>query len=217
MPDPDLINSQQHGWNEPGELFNEDQPTPKVFRYLRARPENIDASPYPSQEERAKKTTFVDPDVNERIKVTDDAPVQRTALVGNYAAVRAAQVAHQHRVGFWDSEGVVGFIGRASAPNPSDDQLDQMWEDLQLFSYLPPELMPSEDQFKQYAKPQDRVGVIRNNLGNLGLRDSSPNTADLDDRNGSLDNEPLIPPPPAFSEFGLSFCQRELERVLGIS
>ena len=215
MPNPDLINSKNQNWNTEGELFNSDAPGPKVYRFLQPLSDDLGDGQLPPTELRPTKSTFVNPDVQERINANDEAPILRTVLVGSYSAVRAAQVSHQYRVGFWDSEGVVGFIGRATAPNPSDDTLDQMWEDFELFSYLPASLRPSEAEFKQRSLPQNRVALLRNNLNNCGLRTGANNTSDSDSRSSALEAQPLIPPPAAFSAIGLGFCQRELDRVLG--
>lgn len=213
MPN-DHINNLDHTWNLEGELWNEDNPKPIVRRFLQPIDDSFDHEELNPKAKRPTNDTRVllDPAAAEKILAAQESPVRRTLLVGSYSAIRAARVAHQHRVGFWDEEGVIGYLGSSSTPDPSEDDIDQLYEDLQLFSYLPPALLPSREEFGDLAKPQKRTAVLRSRLPDLGLVLTIDNRASADT---DVTNRPLIPAQAPFIDNVSTFCEDELQRILG--
>lgn len=200
----DTINVVNRGvFNAPGQLFNSDEPIQGgPQRYLRALPD--DQGPAVPVAPRPKRFTTLDGKQPSEIAQADP-PILVTPVVGCLAAVRAASIAHQHREKVWGVDSMVGLVASSYEADPTPDQLDQMYADLELFSYLPPQLIPTRAEFEDLAKPQRRPTVVQISLSKAGILITPEPTQRpvLDD---PTSDEALLPAQVPFSETALDAC-----------
>ena len=188
----DQINVGKQVFNEPGELFDSDT-SPRVVRYLQQlRPDR-------SAIEGIVPNEPPDPTPRD----TED-PIPRTSAVGSFSGVRAARIMHQHRIGFWTFGDVLPYVAQSQQADPTEDEIDQMYDDLLLFNYLPNSMTPTRAEFGEMTKPSKREAFIRSRLSELGV---------LLDQNAEVSNavtaaapQQIIPAPPPFAERLSTFC-----------
>ncbi|HSW50414.1 MAG TPA: hypothetical protein VLH09_09580 [Bryobacteraceae bacterium] len=201
----DRINIVNHGvFNAEGQLFNADQPVADASRrFLRPIPPTPDPSIGTKVERPKRFTTLNAP--SEAQKQTQPAEALVVPVVGCLAAVRAARIAQQHREQIWSADSVVGLVSENGAADPTPDQIDQMYEDLRLFSYLPESMIPTREEFDDLAKPQRRTTVVQTSLSSMGivLRTAAATRPQLETQE---DNNELLPDQVPFYESSLNNC-----------
>jgi hypothetical protein len=116
-------------------------------------------------------------DFSKTSTVEAPAPLRSKTLTGYFGAVRAAQVAHQHRVDFWGQTGVAATVAASPLPDPSAETLDAQYSDLQAAAYMPDSLQPSRSEFDDLARPQRRVAVVTAAATKMGITNTSEVTA----------------------------------------
>lgn len=100
-----------------------------------------------------------------------------TPYVGGFSGVRAAQVMHQHDIKFWTEGGVVDVVMKSKQPDPSSAEIDQMYADLQLFSYMPTGMLPTAAEFADQVTPSRRTLAAKRDLRKAGIFASNTNNA----------------------------------------
>lgn len=213
----DRINDAAQTWNNDGELWNDDNPPSGVRRYLRPLPPEGEVF-NPKAPRRSVVRDF-DPAFERAEQAEQDLPPRHTYFTGNFASLRAMRVAHQHRVSFWGEDGPLRLFTRSDIPDPNSDQLDQQYEDLQLFSYLPPGLLPTRRQFEDLARPQRRQAATQGRLNRLGVvvDTGSSNGQDqdaADDRLVITTQQPLLPASVPFSGNLADFCTERIRETI---
>jgi hypothetical protein len=201
----DIINVVNRGvFNAPGQLFNSDEPIQGgPQRYLRALPDE-QGSAVPVAPRPKRFTTL---DGKQPAEIAEaDAPILSVPVVGCLAAVRAARITHQHREKVWGPDSMVGLVAQTSAADPTPAQLDQMYSDLELFSYLPAQMRPTRAEFEDLARPQRRATVVQTSLAKAGVVISREPVQRpvLDD---PTSDEALLPAQVPFSETALDSCR----------
>lgn len=201
----DRINAMGRGvFNAPGQLFNSDDPVSSgVRRYVQALP------PDPGTETptvtRPKRFTTFGPQQPREVAEADPVPHVQP-VVGCMAAVRAARIAHQHRNQVWGRDVLIGLVAASDTPDPTPDQIEQMYSDLQLFTYLPSNMLPSRTEFEDMVRPQRRQALVESRLTDLGIAVqaqpvSTPLLVDEE-----VANDELLPAQVPFSESNLNSC-----------
>jgi len=187
---PDDINSLST-YNNPGELFGSDV-VRRVRRVIPAEPREVFGS------------SSDDFDTADQSPPEPELPLQRVELAGSFSLLRAARVAHQHRVEFWESNRVLPAIGGSSAPDPSTASLEEQFNDMILNSYLPPSLTPSRAEFEIMSSPTRRLEYLQTLVARL--------VPPPDDNSATGDVAPVrerarLTPPP-FAETVQSKCNQ---------
>lgn len=188
----DQINVGKQVFNEPGELFDSDA-SPRVVRYL--------------QQLRPERSVFEGIIPNEPpdpTPVEAEASIPRTAAVGSFSGVRAARIMHQHRIGFWSFGDILPYVSQSQQSDPTEDEIDQMYGDFLLFSYLPNGMTPSRAEFGEMAKPSKREAFLRSRLADLGVLFDL--AADVENAVTAAVPQQIIPAPPPFAERLSTFC-----------
>lgn len=207
----DYINAEEHNWNLPGELWNDDQEPRVVTRFLRPLPPDTQNFGSPALP-RSPVVRDFNPDIDAAERDTAPAAPRQTYFTGGFAALRAMRVSHQHRVGFWNLDGPVRLLTASDTPDPNSAQLDQQYADLRLFSYLPEALFPTRSQFEDLARPQSRGAATQAQLGQVGVVAAS---AVVDDaRIVDATNQPLLELVIPFSTGLDDFCQSRIKAVV---
>lgn len=136
----------------------------------------------------------------------DTAPA--IPLGGSFSAVRAARIAHQYRVGFWDpATGIVDKIANTNEneADPNPDDIDAQYEDFLLFCYLPVQLQPTKEQFSDLISPTRRSAYVARSVTAVGVAgDTGVAPASLSDL-GTTAN-PLLPTVNPFASRVSAFC-----------
>ncbi len=189
----DAINQSKEPFNQPGELFGSDTKRKKI-RYVKALPpERPAAGSGPGNERPTVRRSFDgtgdDLGVIETRSVVSSeenqpAPIKRRALVGSFAAVRAARLVHQHTIDFWGDAGVIAHVVGQPKPDLSDNDASQMYQDFLLFSYLPKQMTPTRQEFINLVTPSKAVVNIQGRLSNMGI-ESPPRIADTETEDDS--------------------------------
>lgn len=213
----DSVNQPNQRFNEQGELFDSDHKRQKI-RYLKALPpERPAAGSGPGNERPTVRRSF-DSNAEEiaaaaagnpqniRGYISSDEniekPIKRRPLVGNFSAVRAARVLHQHAIDFWGEAGVIPYVVGQARPDPSSNDASQTYQDFLLFSYLPKPMQPTRQEFLNLITPSKAVVTIQDRLTSMGIE--TPRV--LIDAEAN-DDTPLISAAPPFAENLGSFCR----------
>lgn len=187
---PNQINAPQTPFNNPGQLFNglnpavppvfnfvqrtppdpysvrqfgQSSPVPVVLTTLAATPADVAASPVTAAE------------------TTDTVP--RQPITGSFAAVRALRILHQYRVAFWSDAGIIDQYVASNAADPTQAEIDTAYAQFLVFSYLPPALTPSAQEFGDLITPSKTAANVKNALPSMGINvtvvtNPVPTTAD---------------------------------------
>jgi hypothetical protein len=208
----DQINSSSP-FNDEGEQFNADaEITNRTLRFLsQVREEEVSITK--TDPSRQQTLRFVDPDRAARVEQQFGKPIPRQPFVCGFAVGRAIRTNQQHRAGLWSENGAVRLLAENNTNDPSEADLQQGWEDLQLFSYLPPALQVSEDVYRDMARPRKRQAVLRDALLQQGLN-ASANREDVGVGVQYQDNPELLPPATPFSNNRLSICEERLRNLI---
>lgn len=218
---PDYINTALGDggrFNERRQLFNKNDPTP-VRAYL--RPLDEDTFPDdPSLTSGLAPRTRIGGERLEEVRPARAVP--RRVVFGYFSAVRSSRIVHQHIQRLWDAHAFPKHFGASTQPDPSPQTVDQMYEDFQLFSYLPPEIAPSRAEFEDYAKPQKRADLISANLPRMGIVTTPPSSEGVTPPQASEEQwfnpfpVELVSTTPFTSPFRTG-CAERLERLLGVN
>lgn len=210
----DKINDIDQRWNNEGELWNEDNPPPKTRRFLRPLPAENEI--FGVQAERQKVIHDWNRETDQPVVAKEDLPPKHTHFTGNFAALRAMRVAHQHRINFWGEEGPIRLFTSSDVPDPSQAQLDQQYQDLQLFSYLPDSMLPTRRQFEDLARPQRRAAVTQARLADAGVTTGAQDQTDdtTDARLVISSQQPLLPASVPFSGNLADFCAERIREQI---
>jgi hypothetical protein len=99
--------------------------------------------------------------------------VPTVPVVAPFSFNRALTTLDMHRAGFWTTSSAIEAIAGSDNPDPTPAELDRKWQALQAFMYLPPDLAPSQTDFKALASPSLRSTYVRSKLVKLGIVVSS--------------------------------------------
>lgn len=211
---PDPIHIPGKPFNQPGSLFDSDE-VPQKVRFLTPLPQEVPTPGSSSGDLRPRvRRRFANTeqevrDLTEEASITEitaEEPRFR-ALIGNFSAVRAARVAHQHYIRFWTG-GVLDQVTKSQDPDLSEDRLEQMYNDFLLFSYLPPSMTPSRDEFKRMVQPGKYPTYVQNHLIDIGIAIVGPRPVPTVPTVTDVDgNDDILPTPGAFSETLSGFCK----------
>ncbi len=219
MTDRDFIDRPKRTMNQPTELFNNNNPPPAQHVVQRVQAPSAPSSPLVAERPRIRRTFGSTPE-----EIRAETPTQivdtsvftaRKQLTGSFAAVRAARTLHQYLVDFWDSAGVIDTVVGQVEADPTQDQLDQMYDDFLLFSYLPSVMTPSKPTFIDMATPSKRAAVVQADLPNMGI---NTKVAQTQSDTTIQDQEVIViialPTPPPYAERLTSFCNgREIFKL----
>src|SRR5271170_2865169 len=176
MIPPSQINVPAAPFNTPDHLYDGTQSNvPPIFSFLqRLPPANpLPPSPYPAGQP-AVLTDFAATEMDAitgavLIQSALADPIQRQPLAGSFAAVRAGRVLHQYRIGFWSTAGIIDQAVTSSSSDPTADQITAAYQNFLVFSYLPPALTPSAEQFADLITPSKNAQNVLNALTSMGI------------------------------------------------
>ena len=209
---PDQINERTTTFNESGQLWNDNQSNlTKSFSYLRQVFDETQLPNIAPDATRPKVLTdfsAIESDVSSSSvtsDTTDDVP--RTPIYGSFAAVRALRLLHQHRIGFWGESGIVETISARNGTDPSSADIQNKYQTFLLFSYLPDELTPTQEEFGDLITPSKMPANIRNALPNMGITVvTTSRDPEFAGANGDITT--ILPDPHPFADNLSSFCTR---------
>lgn len=210
---PDQVNERLTTFNEVGQLWNDNESKKnKSYNYLRQVFDETTLPGITTDSSRPKiLTDFVaTPGDLEAQGIIDDstADVPREPIYGSFAAVRALRTLHQYRVGFWGDSGLIETLTASPKADPTSDDITNMYSKFLLFSYLPEEMTPSQEEFGDLVTPSKQAANVRNALTLMGIASV---TSDNNQERFFNDN-PIIPPtlakPYPFARNLSSFCDR---------
>jgi hypothetical protein len=173
---PSQVNAPTTPFNTPTRLFDGTQSTvPGTFSFLqRLPPANpLPAAPYPQglpavlTEFAATESDAITGAVIIQSALAD--PVQRQPLAGSFAAVRAGRILHQYRIGFWSTAGIIDQTVASTAADPTADQIATAYQNFLIFSYLPPALTPTSDEFANLITPSMNTQNVLAALPLMGI------------------------------------------------
>jgi hypothetical protein len=156
---PDTFEHDQFA--SPGDLFGSDDLVVRPTKFITALAPPPAPNGQGSANPRPKiRTNFQDPATAQLVSDSAPTPNPSVAFEGQYSGVRSMRISHQWRIDFWGSAGVTETVTATNAADPSADQLTQQYNDLLLFSYLPPQLQPTQDVFTRKATPSQRTAEV---------------------------------------------------------
>jgi hypothetical protein len=180
---PDAVNTPASVFNEQQQLWNNDNAnlTLTFGTYSRLPSEQQRANPadsaipetlrIPGQKTGAVESDFESSQVQVNQEQSTDIPT--VPIVAPFAMNRALTTLDMHRAGFWTTSAAIEAIAGSNNPDPTPAELDRKWEALQAFMYLPPDIAPSQADFKALASPSLRATYVRGQLAKLGIVVSS--------------------------------------------
>jgi hypothetical protein len=180
---PDSVNVQSSVFNEPKQLWNNDNAdlTLSFGTYSRLPGEQKRANPadaaipetllVPGQKSGAIESDFPSQPVEKTQEQSTDVPT--VPVVAPFAINRALVTLDMHRSGFWTASGSIEAMAGSSNPDPTPAELDRKWEAIQAFMYMPSDLAPTQSDFKALASPSLRATYVRSKLVKLGIVVSS--------------------------------------------
>lgn len=202
---PDAINEPNHPFNAGGAQFNGvfESTNRRVYKQL------PDEAPHPGaaynhRPARVRKD-FVEPSrsVVYAEEGNTKASTKERKLFGNFSAVRAAKILHQHSIGFWTTLGALEYIAATSLPDPTQDEIDQMYRDFRLFNYLPLAMTPDAVAFANMVVPSKAAVIMRSNLPQMGIVTGGvipPRLNDLLTNPSADDTVSTLPVPPPYAD-----------------
>ena len=201
---PDYINLPGVLPDSPGSLWGSNNPQrPRTFA------QQIPRAPLADDRPKPQVLSKLSPEPGERVVAQAPAAPERRVFEGSFAGLRAMRLLHQYRIDFWGDSSAVALLGSSSG-DPSEAQLDQAYDDFVLFSYLPPQLMPTKAVFRDMSRPTARSSVLRSSLPTMGINTAGqqvlPQTRESTDDATLL---PIITAPPPYSETLGSLCSRQ--------
>lgn len=96
-------------------------------------------------------------------------------LEGPLLLVRAERTVTQHQDGLWSSGGALDVLTEDGTVL-STEALDQLEQDVELFSYLPVALRPTRTQLEAYAQPARRRALMAAMVSQYGIFDNPEQT-----------------------------------------
>lgn len=188
------LNRQGSTLNAPGQLYGPDASAPAFRRALAPMDDEVVA---PTPNERPRVLTRLPGEPAPALAAdTDNLPAEAPVVLdGPFSAVRAARVAHQYRVDFWSPDSdVLGVLAEDDSANPSDAQLDTMYNDLALFSYLPAQLFPTRASFGEQSKPTQRAAYLATTTADVGVGTGvQTQTPAIRTFTGGTESGPILP------------------------
>jgi hypothetical protein len=210
---PDQINERLTTFNEHGQLFNDNESKKNAsVRYLK---QIFDRETLPNITTDAGRPKIVrdfiatDDDITvSQTNTETQTEVPRAPIYGSFAAVRALRMLHQYRIGFWGDSGIIETVTEAQKPDPSTDDIADMYAKFQLFSYLPEDISPTQEEFGDMVTPSKRAANVKNGLASMGIN-TSTDTGELSRFiNDSPVVIPTLPEPYPFATNLSQFCDR---------
>jgi hypothetical protein len=172
---PDSINAPQTVWNETENIWNYDSTrlAGTTGQYTRvqgppAAPDEVLSQPRVVSDPAATPSDLS----TDRQVAVPPIPTAFRPISGPFSGIRAVRILEQHRAQFWDKDGVVGSVYPSGRPDPTKTEVDAMYQNFLLFTYLPKPLVPSASEFSDLVSPSKVVTTIQNNLVNLGIDNS---------------------------------------------
>lgn len=143
--------------------------------------------------------------------IISDKPASLTTynVSGYFATVRAAMVVNALSMGAFSAGGLPRYLAAqlpsADDPSPTTAAADEAYANLQVMSYLPPQIAPSQQQFANLNDPTKRESAMTSlseqlNSSSAGL------TQTLD--NVISNNRPLIPYVASVPPWGGVLCNQ---------
>jgi hypothetical protein len=194
-------------FGRPGGLFGSDTPQPRdtgTGRTILAIPKPT----LPAEEQARPRLLKNLPGATEQVLVRDE-PVDTDTLAppvelrGALSAVRAALVLHQHEEKLWAQPNFPSHIGASTQPDLTQEEIDARYETLQLFSYLPPQLQLSREDFAAMLRPSARPTYLTANLARMGIDTGGATAAPAP---GTTAAAATLPPNAPFAERLTQFC-----------
>jgi hypothetical protein len=213
MNTPSQINVPTGPFNTPTRLYDGTQSNvPPIFSFLqRLPPANpLPPSPYPAGQP-AVLTEFAATEVDAItgaavVQAAIADPVQRQPLSGSFAAVRAGRILHQYRIGFWSTAGIIDQTVASNAADPTADQIATAYQNFLAFSYLPPALTPSSDEFADLITPSKNAQNVLNALPSMGINTTIVTNPVPDAITDTTAVDTVLPPNTPFANNLSQFC-----------
>jgi hypothetical protein len=157
-------------FDPPGTVFNGTGPVREPHHYVRRVPEEAGRSSKPAWAPSVRTSFANAGDVTApQVNAGAPKPPAYEALTGSFSGVRAAQSLRQHQIDFWGESAIVEHVMAAPGADPSSTQIDQMYSDLQLFSYMPADMLPSKEEFADQVTPSRAAAAARMQLVTAGI------------------------------------------------
>lgn len=210
---PDQINERLSTFNDLGQLFNDNETKKNTsYSYLKQVFDSEELKSITKDAERPKilrDFSATESDLEAQPTVNDStSDVPRAPIYGSFAAVRALRMLHQYRVGFWGDSGIIETSVESQKPDPSTDDIVDMYTKFQLFNYLPPDITPTQEEFGDLVTPSKAAANVKNSLSLMGIS-TSTNIGDL---NRFINDNPVViptlPDPYPFATNLSQFCDR---------
>lgn len=173
---PTQINVPAAPFNTPDNLYDGSQSNlPAAFSFLQRLPtaNPLPPAPYPQGLPQVlTEFAATESDAITGAQIVQSAlsdPVQRQPLAGSFAAIRAGRILHQFRIGFWSTAGIIDQAVASTAADPTADQITAAYQNFLAFSYLPPALTPSAQQFADLITPSKNAQNVLNALPSMGI------------------------------------------------
>ncbi len=191
----------------PGGLFGSN--TPNVPSTTPAR--TLLAIPEPRRtaaESPRPRLLMLLPGATEQVLVRDGKEEDETLappveLRGALSAVRAALVMHQHEEALWAQQNFPTHLGASPQTDLSQADIDERYETLQLYSYLPASLQLSREDFAAMLRPSARPAYLTANLRAMGIDVTAPRALP---EAGTLAAAATLPANTPFAERLTQFC-----------
>ena len=199
MTDANPVNQQFAPFNTQGELFNSNTVAARPTRFITPLPTTT-LPGMPSRPTRPRVLTQLE---GEAKQVVTDTPAIPTRLMsGSFSGVRAARMAHMHEQAIFDVIRV--YLTQTTKSDPTDAQIDEQYADLQTFSYLPAQLMPTREEFGQMSRPSQVAGYIGSVMDKIsGASRPTVRNPPREDGTATL---PLLPARTPYSQALNAFC-----------
>lgn len=189
---PGYTNALSKTFDAPGQPFN-NRSLPG-YRFLKQLPPSGPANPTDLVPDGTQLRRNFDDYTPFASEAAPPAVFRRQTVVGNFSAVRAARILHQHAINFWTDPDIRAVLNNPPAPVYSDDVIQKLYQDFTLFNYLPAAMTPTQAEFTAIVQPGGNFDPL------IGLEPSVPPTEIVDDT-------PVLTSPPSFGEVLTTFCQ----------
>lgn len=209
----DHINDPTRGFNEPQELFGNNETSLDTGRKVIVR-RSFFPSPDPSitgvrrDDGRVQRQigSVSEDFAGSSVRQSEIPQIEREVFSGSIAMIRAARIIHQYDVRFWEPDGVVTYATASNQPAPDPAQAEARYNDFLAFSYLPEQMLPTPTQFNDLTHPAARGPLVVEFLRRAGLVTSPTQTGPEVPQafDVAAEEPPLVPPP--FAENLQSSC-----------
>jgi len=199
----DRINELTHLFNT--DLFNRSYTKVKKVIYTAMPQDAPTPGAAPSNQPAKIRRDFASVAEDTIVEVQKPPGVYKRPVIGNFSAVRAARILHQHQVGFWTDLGVVELVAEPLQPDPSPDDTEQMYQDFLLFNYPPLARTPTKTDFVDMVTSSKTAVVLKDRLPQMGIVTGGKVQPRLNDHltnpsEADSDPTPFLPVQPPFAE-----------------